>query len=397
MPDRRAGRRLVAALALGVGVTVAIGSSAVAQEPAPAPWTGSSFDSSVPAPHLSHTFDVGGAFKRSGRGQIFNVDISFARGSYPTADASECTIPSNESDVPEVDPDNPPSTAPDAPSDQFRFRVTETLWPCNGNYTVLATATAAATSDTSYTMQETIRVEVPPVAVPGLQATVAGGEDSPDPQTGATADDPASVLVTWEKLDTPDETYPDFVGYRVQRAGPAADAKFATVSDVIGHESANTFNDTIEAPGKYRYRVQSLRAGPEGPSTPVPSADATTPSVAVDVAGPPAPAATTTTPGENDATTTRRRTFGLPDVNRTPSTGRTLTVPGPPTTVDDGFNDTLDYGDLPEPGSELAGEGQSVIQTEGEGAGLLGPVAGAMVLLGWAGHVAYLNRLAKQF
>ena len=74
-------------------------------------------------------------------------------------------------------------------------------------------------------------------------------------------------------------------------------------------------------------------------------------------------------------------------------------MPSPPTTLDTGFNDELDYGDrdIPEPGEELAGEGQSVIQTDTEGAGLLGPVAGAMVLLGWAGHVAYLNRLAKQF
>ena len=71
--------------------------------------------------------------------------------------------------------------------------------------------------------------------------------------------------------------------------------------------------------------------------------------------------------------------------------------PPRPTT---GFNEELDYSGVPRPGSEedgLAAEGQSIIRTPGEGAGLLAPVAGALVLLGWAGHIIYLNRLAKQF
>jgi hypothetical protein len=40
--------------------------------------------------------------------------------------------------------------------------------------------------------------------------------------------------------------------------------------------------------------------------------------------------------------------------------------------------------------------GQSIVRDEAEGMGLAVPAAGALVMLGWAGHLLYLNRLAKQ-
>lgn len=404
MPDHRRSRRSIAALALTAGaLTLAVASPTVsAQETEADPWKGSEFDAAVTEIHETSTFDVSGVFVRTDEAPIARVDVSFDYDSHPSADTEGCPIPDEANNIrppeadpePTPDPETPPPPDPETPETRRRFVVADTEWPCNGTYTAAAVARATSPDSTTKELVASIRVAVPPAPVPSIEATVAGGEDAPDPETGATPDDPATVLVSWEQLADPDGEYPDFVGYRVQRAGPAEGSKFETVSDpVIDHDGEKVtreFTDTIEAPGDYRYRVQSLRPGVDGPGKPVPSGDNTA-SVTVEIAGPPT---TTTTAGPP---TTRSR-LGLPSVGRGTNNPRApLTVPAVPTTVDTGFDEELDYGDLPEPGEELAGEGQSVIQNEGEGAGLLGPVAGAMVLLGWAGHVAYLNRLAKQF
>src|SRR3546814_14651511 len=81
-------------------------------------------------------------------------------------------------------------------------------------------------------------------------------------------------------------------------------------------------------------------------------------------------------------------------IRRPPRSTRTDTL-FPYTTL---FRSTLDYGERSD--SELAGDepvaGQSIVRDEAEGMGLAVPAAGALVMLGWAGHLLYLNRLAKQ-
>lgn len=397
MPDRRT--RLLS------GLFAVIGGGALFAAPvvgaAPQDWEGSAFSEGTTSAHQERTFAIAGSFSRTKapreladrRIQDVNLEFSFRDGEEVAFDPGcipDATINADVQEEETFDTSTRTSTR--------TFRLPPGFeWNCNGTFALVARATASP-ADT-YDLTGTIRVGVPPEGVSTMKATVVGGDKAPDPATGATADDPASVKVIWDQLADPHAQYPDFAGYRVQRAGPAGDGTFATVGDpVVAHDGEKTtreFTDTIEAPGEYRYRVQSLRAGPDGtaPDQLVPSAD-DTPSVGVEIAGP--PATTTTAPPDGPPTT--RRSLELPDVGRGTNNPRTsLTVPSPPTTLDTGFEDTLDYGELPEPGDELAGEGQSVIRNESEGAGLLGPVAGAMVLLGWAGHVAYLNRLAKQF
>lgn len=392
MPDRRRSRRLVAALGalLVLGAVVAPGSIADAQEDDLQPaWAGSTFSDVT---KRTATFELTGRFLKedetlSQTEEIINVRVSFVGDAPPDED---CPIPTDF-----VDAGNGQRTESDG-GDTLIYAFTvpgDHEWLCNGRYPV--SATAQTNRARSQQIEATVTVAIPPKPVSGLGAEAAG---DPDAETGATEDDPETVTVTWEPLDEADIV--EGQGYRVQRAGPGGDAGFATVSEIISEEDAGSYTDTVTEPGDYRYRVQSLRTGPDGPDgAPVPSANADTPTTEVEVAGPPTPP--TTTPGVTTPPTTQP--LELPSVgpgtDNPRATPPTISVPSPPTTLDTGFNDELDYGDrdIPEPGEELAGEGQSVIETEAEGAGLLGPVAGAMVLLGWAGHVAYLNRLAKQF
>lgn len=396
MPDRRRSHRLAAVLGalLVAAAVVAPGSIADAQEDDLQPaWAGSTFPDVT---KRTPTFELTGRFQKvaedgtvTGRTEeIASVRVTFTDSTDTLPD--DCSTPD-----PHVDSGNGERSGGDSPRLTYSFVVPDDHeWTCNGRY--LATATATTTRAREQAIEATITVAIPPKPVSGLGAEAAG---DPDTETGATEDDPETVTVTWEPLDEDDIV--EGQGYRVQRAGPGGDAGFATVSEVISEEDDASYTDTVTEPGDYRYRVQSLRTGPDGPDgAPVPSANATTPTADVEVAGPPPPPPTST-PGVTAPPTTQR--LELPSVgagtNNPRATLPSISVPSPPTTLDTGFNDELDYGDrdIPEPGEELASEGQSVIETDTEGAGLLGPVAGAMVLLGWAGHVAYLNRLAKQF
>lgn len=389
MPDRRRFRRLVAALGALLVVGAVVAPAAFAADP---PWTGTKY-TVAPNPIVTSTTSLAGTFVHESR-PVSAVTISIGRpgaeeGDFDPAIDDECVPADPQPVVQDTDPD----------TEHYQFRVDEIVWPCNGRFMIRSTGRTTPSGLSQqrdvHDLDLVVTVRIPPKPVSDVDAEAAG---DPDAETGATEDDPETVTVTWEPLDEGDIV--EGQGYRVQRAGPGGDAGFATVSEVISEEDAGSYTDTVTEPGDYRYRVQSLRTGPDGPDgAPVPSANADTPTAEVEVAGPPTPP--TTTPGVTTPPTTQP--LELPSVgpgtDNPRATPPTISVPSPPTTLDTGFNDELDYGDrdIPEPGEELAGEGQSVIETEAEGAGLLGPVAGAMVLLGWAGHVAYLNRLAKQF
>lgn len=404
MAERSRSLRLVIAFAAVLASLAVFAPGLV--DAAPRDWAGSQ----ITEPKLTETdnpqrgtavmtttsFPIGGVFVRSRNGieqnQITRVGVAFNRmaadGSAAPREAQEPCLPS---DVP---------TANAAPTNDssfsratFRVPADQSRWPCNGRY--LATATGyssggAGPDQISLVAELTVAVRPVPVDVINV----------------AVDDDNDRVTVTWEKL-TPEELAVDAIGYRVERAGPA-DSKgvygfYRPIGDDIAEDRAGgegTFTDTLEVDGKYRYRVLSMRDGADGPvfasgeNTAVADATIT-----------PAPTkSTTTTTTEPGATTTTRPGAQIGSGRRPlPSlpTRSGGALPAPPTTIDPGFDPELDYDGaprLPTDSPELAGEdGLSIINTEeGSGAGLLGPLAGALVLIGWAGHIVYLNRLAKQ-
>lgn len=414
MPEiRRRSRFLGACGALAVLGAVAIVPAVSAQtdEPTvsdPAEWSESSFTD--PFSHGSATvttssFPISGLFvkQRDVGEQIIRVTVDFSEADEsegPSTSAPSTTAPSTSE--PDADdptgagvqcvPDDPRSFVGDGTVDEettsYPFSVTSEVstWPCNGRYLV----TAAAQSNQE--ANPFLLTGVLTVAVPPLPVTEAG----------VTVDDDANTVeVTWEPLAEEDLAV-DALGYRVERAGPQTDGgsfgPFRAVGADVGLDDPSVLVDTLEAGGTYRYRVRALRAGADGP---VLSPLAGTATVDATVTG--EPASTTTTTASTAASTRPSGprlggTGGSASIPRRPQPNQLTT----PTTVDTGFGETLDYGDREQAfgdSPELAGEeGQSIIRTDDEGSvGLLAPAAGALVLIGWAGHVAYLNRLAKQF
>lgn len=375
-----------AAAALGGAVLLAAAWTApvvLAQDNAgvsnPADWEGSGFTS--PSGTVSEeSFSISGQFTkvRQTAERIIRVDVSF-EGDGPTG------VPPSPGDPTGVEstdcvPDDPAPFVGEGEADEttarFSFTVPaeESVWPCNGRYTVVA-AGQSNQEVAAYEISTVISVAVPPAPITVVNARWDGEVEA--------------VEVVFEPLSE-DELAVDAIGYRVERAGPDGDA-FAPVGDDLGVSSEPVVLDTPETGGEYRYRVRAIRAGPDGP---VLSRAVGTAVAEVTVPGEAVEPTTTTTTARSGAVRTGgggRRTGGLVTRGTTPGQA------GPPTTLDTGFDETIDYGDR-RPRPELAGqEGQSIIRTEGDGAGLIAPVAGALVLLGWAGHIAYLNRLAKQF
>ena len=348
----------------------------------PADWEGSRFTS--PSGTVSEeAFAISGVFTkvRQTAERITQIDVSF-QGDGPTGAAPS---PDDPTDVESTDcvPEDPPpflrppsDGSPDDTVDRFEFRVdaADSVWPCNGRYTIVA-AGQSNQEVAAYEISTVISVAVPPAPI-----TVVNARWDSDVE---------AVEVIFEPLGE-DQLAVDAIGYRVERAGPDGDA-FAPVGDDLGVDDEPVVLDTPDTGGEYRYRVRAIRAGPDGPVLSVAAATAvgevTVPGEVVE------PTTTTTTAARSGTVRTGGRRSGV-IVTRGSTPGRS----GPPTTADTGFDETIDYGDR-QPRQELAGqeEGQSIIRTEGEGAGLVAPVAGALVLLGWAGHIAYLNRLAKQF
>lgn len=393
-------RRLVAALAattLVALLTVApglAGASAV-------DWAGSKFDTPTlsdmnasgtrgKATVTSESFPISGRFHRTQDGDptrsITSVGVAFNRA---TADG---TAVAREPTEPCLPVDSPPAGNSGTRA-TFEVGASQSTWPCNGRYVVTATArSSGAGGPDAFELFAELTVAVRPDPVTVIDAQVD--------------DDADRVTITWDKL-TESQLAVDAIGYRVERAGPAdrdgVYGFYRPIADDVSEDRAGgqgTVTDTVEADGKYRYRVLSMRNGADGPI--FASSEGTATANATLTPSPGKPTTTTTTePGSTPAST------GVPRIG----TGRTLPtipnrpgapLPAPPNTIDPGFDPELDYdgnGPRSSDSPELAGEeGLSFIENEpGDGPGLVGPVAGALVLLGWAGHIVYLNRLAKQF
>lgn len=341
-------------------------------------WAGSKLTtpfSGSTATVTQESFAISGVFRKLAANdaeRIVSVAVRFARPGDEQADPTD-----------ECVPDDPATFVRgggyDSGTATYPFTVASDVstWPCNGRFVVIAEGQSNQEAG-PFTLEGSLTVLAPPLPIRVIDAV--GDEAS------------KTVEVSFEPLADADLAV-DAEGYRLERAGPrqpdGAFGPYQRVGRDIDVDDAPVFDDTLEATGAYRYRVRSLR---DGVDAFVPSPIDGTGVAEVQVG--PDPVATTTT-SPSPAVPRLGGSGGV--TPRTSSTGRPGSS-GPPTTLDTGFDQELDYGDraFEEPG-ELASEGQSIIRTPGEGVGLVAPVAGALVLLGWAGHITYLNRLAKQF
>lgn len=405
MPERRH-TRAVAALAGGLLAVLLAGPVALAQteeidpgqEPPPSPsqpeppeepeepeepeqhppgsWGASSFEAPFDEPDASlrrETFDVEGTLRYQKTGPsdfIEEVEVRFVDDPDDSLTLGDgCTLP--EPAVFSGDGPEPGLTA------EQDFLVEGVTLPCNGRYLVEATGRLEDPDAGTYTLRQSFVVAAMPASVTGLGVTVDGDE--------------RSVTVTFQPLAEGDLA-PDAIGYVLERSGD--DGLFVDVATIeVGDDPEFVDPLTDVAAGAYTYRVRAVRAGVDGD---IRSSIIDTETDTVEVEGDPpsAPGSTPTTSSGRAGVTSSRSSGGRISVPRTGSAPRLTT----PTTLDTGFEDTLDYGDRGE--GEIAGDepvaGQSIVRDEAEGMGLAVPAAGALVMLGWAGHILYLNRLAKQ-
>lgn len=393
MPERTPGTRVLGAIAAGLLVGVLAAPGALAQtdevptdpgdqpeQQPPGSWGGSSFDEPFHEDDVTlrrASVDVSGTLRYRKTGPADFIDEVEVRVVDDPGDehapGEACALP-----APVTIEGDGPGTGWDA---EQRFEVLDVVIPCNGRYLVQAEGSLEDPDAPPHTMERSFVVAVLPESVTGLDVAL-------DRRA-------RSVTVAFQPLD-PADVAPDAIGYVLERRGPAGGA-FDDVAST-GLDGEPRFVDPLtDAPaGAYTYRVRSVRGGADGE---VRSSIIHTESATVSVEGDPtsatsAPPTTAPRSGALGASSGRR-----PAVTRTSSTPRLTT----PTTLDTGFEDTIDYGEVPETttSEELAGDepvaGQSIVQDEADGVGVDAavPAAGALVLLGWAGHIIYLNRLAK--
>lgn len=250
---------------------------------------------------------------------------------------------------------------------------------CNGTYTV--GAVIRHDSSPSFT-QATTTVRVAQPAGRPAHAT-------------ATRSDDGTVALVWSAPK--DGLPPDFAGYRVLR----------TVGDVSKRVTDGTpdtvlVDDPGLQPGQTAtYEVMTLRDGPDGTTIASEPTKAT-----VSLPGPETPSDDAGDGGEQPGApgSAGPGGGGAPQVAR-PATGSrgpsvpALPRPTTPTTLDTGYGETLNYGDREVGPADpvLPDEGfASLLYDDEAGAGLLVPGATAAVLVVWAMHLRYLNRLAKR-
>lgn len=406
MPERPRATRAAAALAGGLLATLLAGPVALAQtgelaptdelapgqQQLPAPeqpgqyppgsWEASSFEDPFDADGATvrrQAFDVEGTLRYQKTGPADFIEEVEVRVVDDPADSftpgDGCPLPSPTT----ITGDGP---RPGLTAEQV-FEVDDVSVPCNGRYLVEAQGRLEDRDAEPYTLRRSFVLAAMPASVTGLGVTYDGSG--------------RSVTATFQPL-ADEELAPDATGYVLERSGPEGDT-FVDVA-TIGLDDEPRFVDPLDdAPaGAYTYRVRAVRAGADGD---VRSSLIDTETDTVEVAGEP-PSSSTSSPGAAAG----RRPTGSPSGGGRVTVGRTGSGPRltTPTTLDTGFEDTLDYGEggdgEREDEDELAGDepvaGQSIVRDESEGMGLAVPAAGALVMLGWAGHLLYLNRLAKQ-
>lgn len=343
-------------------------------------WDGSSLDPG-PSSVAASAYTLSGTFRHSPN-RVVKVTVSAA-----PAGSGACAIA--------------PVTVP-AASTPRTFNVTLSI-PCNGTYSLVATATT--TDDRTFfpsdsaSLSRSVEVSAPAPTVTGVAAVGAG----------------RSVTVTWDDMT---QVVPDVSGYLVQRQ--SADGTFADVAGLTSSDQSYVDNDLPDEGGDIAYRVLSTRPSPNGEKMSAASAEATTSYDATPrptTTGGSGNGGTTATPGGTDGTGSAPGGSGgsggtggspggtpagvsaprvysgtfLPPLLRPAS--QTLS---PPTTADTGFDNSLPYAPRPKNTVVPGGESLASIETPGQaGRGLVIPVATALVLAIWAVHLRMLARAAR--
>lgn len=400
MPDRRSSR-LRAAVAAGLLGAVLASPAALAQtgevEPpsttAPADetsarWAASRFSSPFDGdePTLrSQPFTAAGVLRyerRSPPEQISRAEIRIVDDPSDTwyPDEEDCELP-----LPTVVPGQGEQDETGSFS-LLSFTVPDLQVACNGRFLLEAEGFTTTPGAPSYVLRRSFVVGMLPESVTDLAVALDA--------------EARSVEVTFTPLSE-DQLTPDAIGYVVERGGPAASGDdavddFVDVARLDLDDEPRVVDDLRRAAGgTYTYRVRATRHGADQPER---SSVITTETATITIDAPPQ--------RDGDGTSTIDRTRSSRSrVTVAPRRSTGTRAPRTITTIDTGFDGEIDYGvdGLPRPQGELPDfgdddplAGQSLIRDEGDGMDLAAPVAGALVLLGWAGHIAYLNRLAKQ-
>ena len=275
--------------------------------------------------------------------------------------------------------------------------------PCNGTYTfkITATLTRPLTPTSSLTLNGRVTVNAPPPEVKNVKAALEG----------------TSVVLTWNAVSDPP---PDFSGYRVERQEPSG--KYTTIAGL--GKSATTFTDASPPPegGEVVYRVVALREGTNGAvssdggrsnpvnlpvpsSTTVPGAtDAGTTDGGTEGTAGTAGTGDGTTEGGTAGETTGGTTRATPRFTTRAQTGVGTRAPrlgidsGSRSglllePVDEGFDEEIDYGQLPGDDESLGDD--LLVFDETSGRGLAVPIGIGAVLMGWGLHLFFLARAAR--
>jgi hypothetical protein len=295
------------------------------------------------------------------------------------------------------DPDDPPPSGCDPsmgpveaqPSGATAtFRVDATF-PCNIVYEVRATAQArdgGLTSPTppKYVMPLYVAVALPPAPVAWVDATLdVDGDDR-------------EVLLEW-----PANSEPDLLGYVISRDGDQ-------LGQIDAGDDTRFVDDDPPAGTTSSYEVTAVRDGPDGDVEQV-AAPATTVDVEVPAAedddGDGEATPTTVDPGIASDPTPAEES-GRPDsgslLSGVRSRGQAPPAPGPPTTIDTGFQETLPFD--PVTGQELAAPptgDPAVVQIFEETSSLdekqrLSFIAGGLAVLVGAAAIFYVTRRAAR-
>ena len=360
-------------LLAGVAVVVAGLVPALVAGAAETRWAGSRWDAPLADGYRTSDNDltISGVF-------VYDSTVGTDPPSYSVDEVVIDIVPSTKYVLPDgcgVPDGSTTKYPPGEPGVKYEAPFYKTVkFPCNGSYVLYALACTAPGCDDPKAPQDwhqlkaTVHIAAPPGAPKGLEVVQGKGR---------------AVKVSWNEYTNPEL---DFAGYSVERA--IGDGRFAYLT-----RTAET-SYTDQAPtsgGTLRYRVRALRSAPGGFAATDPGA--------APVASVKVPAVTTTTASGGSGGTS-----GGPSITAyRPRTGSSFRPPsiGTPTTLDTGFDELLPYDDDREPGTRDAvlpadeNESASILYEEA-GAGVLVPVASALVLVMWAVHIRYINRLAKR-